>query len=88
MLQSFAISISGSVQLLLLVLPSTVLVGWMLGNPDMALSFDGFQLTCLFISIMSLKYVTAGGKSNWYAWSIPSSLVNRTESKLGQRVFF
>ena len=83
MLQSFAISISGSVQLLLLVLPSTVLVGWMLGNPDMALSFDGFQLTCLLISIMSLKYVTAGGKSNWYAWSIPWSLVTRTEHKLG-----
>ena len=67
MLQSFAISISGSVQLLLLVLPSTALVGWMLRNPDMALSFDGFQLACLFISIMSLKYVTAGGKTNWYA---------------------
>ena len=83
MLQSFAISISGSVQLLLLVLPSTVLVGWMLGNQDMALSFNGFQVVCLFISIMSLKYVTAGGKSNWYAWSIPQSLVNRTEHNLG-----
>ena len=82
-LQSFAISISGSVQLLLLVLPSTVLVGWMLRNPGMALSFNGFQVVCLFISIMSLKYVTAGGKSNWYAWSIPQSLVNRTEHNLG-----
>lgn len=66
MLQSFAISISGSAQLLLLVLPSTVLVGWMLGNPNMTLFFDGFQVACLFISIISLKYVTAGGKSNWY----------------------
>ena len=71
MLQNFAISISGSVQLLLLVLPFTVLIGWTLGNPDMALSFDGFQVICLFTSIMSLKYVTAGGKSNWYEWSIP-----------------
>ena len=72
MLQSFAISISGSVQLLLLVLPSTVLVGCMLRNPDMALSFDGFQVACLFISIVSLKYVTAGGKSNWYGMVNPS----------------
>ena len=75
MLQSFAISISGSVQLLLLVLPSTVLVGWILGNPGMTLSFDGFQVMCLFVSIMSLKYVTAGGKSNWYGMANPLVLV-------------
>ncbi len=64
--QSFAISISGSVQLLLLVLPSTVLVGWMIGDQDMSLAFDGFQVVCLFISFLGLKCVTAGGKSNWY----------------------
>lgn len=66
MLQSFAISISGSVQLLLLVYPFTVLVGWMLGNASMILPFDGFQVACPFVSITSLRYVTAGGKSNWY----------------------
>ncbi len=64
--QSFAISISGSVQLLLLVLPFTVLVGWMIGNEEINLVFDGFQVACLFISIIGLKFVTAGGKSNWY----------------------
>ena len=64
--QSFAISISDSVQLLLLVLPSTVLVGWMIGDADMNLAFDGFQVACLFISFLGLKCVTAGGKSNWY----------------------
>lgn len=66
MLQSFAISISGSAQLLLLVLPFTVLIGWMLGNPNMTLAFDGFQIACLFVSIIILKIVTASGKSNWY----------------------
>ena len=66
MLQSFAISISGSAQLLLLVYPFMVLVGWMLGNASMILPFDGFQVACLFVSITSLRYVTAGGKSNWY----------------------
>lgn len=66
MLDSFAISISGSAQLLLFVLPCMVLVGWMLGKSDMNLAFDGFQVACLFISIISLKSVTAGGKSNWY----------------------
>ena len=66
MLQSFAISISGSAQLLLLVLPFTILVGWMLGNPDMSLAFDGFQVACLLISVTSLRYVTAGGRSDWY----------------------
>ena len=38
-LRSFTISISGSAQLLLLlVLPRTVLEGWMLGDPKMTLS--------------------------------------------------
>ena len=71
MLQSFAISISGSAQLLLFVLPSTVLVGWMLGHSDMNFGIDGFQLACLFISVVGLKCVTAGGKSNWYDIAAP-----------------
>ena len=66
MMHSFAISISGSAQLLLLVLPLTVLAAWMLGKSHMSLLFDGFQVTCLFLSIIGLKFVTAGGKSNWY----------------------
>ena len=66
MQQSFAISISGSAQLLLSVLPFAVLLGWALGNPDMDLSLDGFFLGCLFVSIIGLRCVTAGGKSNWY----------------------
>ena len=70
MQQSFAISISGSAQLLLSVLPFAVLFGWVLGKPDMDLSFDGYLVGCLFVSIICLKYVTAGGKSNWYSKSI------------------
>lgn len=66
MLQSFAISISGSVQLLLLVFPFTVLIGWMLGDASMILAFDGFQGGCLLISILTLRCVTAGGKSDCY----------------------
>lgn len=65
MLRSFAISISSTAQLLLLlVLPCTVLEGWMLGDPKMTLSFDGFGVACTFFAIISLKYSTAGGKSN------------------------
>ena len=70
MQQSFAISISGSAQLLLSVLPFAVLLGWALGNPDMDLAFDRFLVGCLFVSIICLEYVTAGGKSNWYGKSI------------------
>ena len=66
MQQSFAISISGSAQLLLSVLPFAVLLGSAMGNPDMDLSFDGFLVGCLFVSVIYLKHVTAGGKSNWY----------------------
>ena len=71
MLQSFAISISGSAQLLLFVLPSTVLVGWVLGHPDVNLAIDGFLVVCLFISVISLKCVTAGSRSNWYDMVTP-----------------
>lgn len=83
MQQSFAISISGSAQLLLLVLPFTVLLGWMLGNPDMNLSFDGFQVGCLFMSLIGLKYVTAGGKSNWYGKVSSSTTMEIADNQLG-----
>lgn len=83
MQQSFAISISGSAQLLLLVLPFTVLLGWMLGNPDMNLSFDGFQVGCLFVSLIGLKYVTAGGKSNWYGKVNSSTTIDIADNQPG-----
>lgn len=84
MLQSFTISISGSAQLLRLVLPFTVLVGWMLGNSNMNLLFDGFQAACVFISTVSLKYVTAGGKSNWYDMrQSPDTEIRIADIKLG-----
>lgn len=83
MQQSFAISISGSAQLLLLVLPFTVLLGWMLGNPNMNLSFDGFQVGCLFMSLIGLKYVTAGGKSNWYGKVNSSTTIKIADYQLG-----
>lgn len=83
MQQSFAISISGSAELLLLVLPFTVLLGWMLGNPDMNLWFDGFQLGCLFMSLIGLKYVTAGGKSNWYGKVNSTTTINVADNQPG-----
>lgn len=84
MLQSFAISISGSVQLLLLVFPFTVLIGWMLGDASMILAFDGFQGGCLLISILTLRCVTAGGKSDCYD-AINLWKVVLTETRLGLR---
>ena len=62
---SFAISISSSAQLLNLVLPLCVIVGWILGNPNMTLMLDGFQVVTLFVSLLCLLYATGQGSSFW-----------------------
>ncbi|KAL6714295.1 hypothetical protein ACLMJK_007718 [Lecanora helva] len=64
--ESFAISISSSVQLLLLVLPLAVIIAWIRNDPTMTLLFDLFQVIVLAVSVMMLKYITADEKSNWY----------------------
>ena len=66
--QSFAISISSSVQLLLCILPLAVIVAWIRSDPTMNLLFDNFQVISLAISVMILRYITDDGRSNWYAF--------------------
>ncbi|KAI7657099.1 hypothetical protein KC318_g11947 [Hortaea werneckii] len=44
-----------------------VLLSWFgVGQPaDLTLSFDGFQVAVLFISIVVVNYVIMDGKSHW-----------------------
>ncbi len=63
--QSFAISISSSIQLLLGILPLAVIIGWIRNDPSMNLLFDQFQVISLAVSVMILRYTTDDGKSNW-----------------------
>lgn len=62
---SFAISISSSIQLLLGILPLAVIIGWIRHDDDMTFLFDGFQVVSLAVSVLVLKYMTDDGKSNW-----------------------
>ena len=62
---SYAITISSSIQLLLGILPLAVIIGWFRHNDNMTLLFDGFQVVSLAVSIMTLKYITDHGKTNW-----------------------
>ena len=64
---SIGVAVGSSLQIALLVLPVMVLLNWWgVGQPhDLSLSFDGFQVTVLFISMVVVNYVIQDGKSHW-----------------------
>ncbi|WPH04399.1 Hypothetical protein R9X50_00729000 [Acrodontium crateriforme] len=64
---AIGVAVGSSLQIALLVLPLTVLLSWFgVGRPDvMSLSFDGFQIAVLFISIILVNYLIQDGRSHW-----------------------
>ena len=56
---AIGVAVGSSLQIALLVLPLMVVIGWIgLGQPqDMTLSFDGFQVSVLFIAIILVNYL-------------------------------
>jgi Ca2+/H+ antiporter len=46
-----SITAGSSLQIALLVLPLMVIIGWIMGNNNMSLSFDGFQVAVMFIDV-------------------------------------
>lgn len=64
---AIGVAVGSSLQIALLVLPVMVCLSWFgVGAPaDLTLSFDGFQVTVLFISIVVVNYVIQDGKSHW-----------------------
>ncbi|GES64393.1 sodium/calcium transporter [Aspergillus terreus] len=62
---SIGVAVGSSMQIALLVLPFIVILGWILGNDDMTLYFDGFQVILLFVSVLLVNYLIADGKSHW-----------------------
>ena len=52
-------------QIALLIIPLIVVLGWILGNDDMNLDFDGFQIAVLFVSVLLVNYLIQDGKSHW-----------------------
>ncbi|KAJ5195304.1 uncharacterized protein N7498_008742 [Penicillium cinerascens] len=62
---AIGVAVGSSMQIALLVLPFSVVLGWILGVHDMTLNFDPFQIIVLFVSVLLVNYLIADGKSHW-----------------------
>ena len=62
---AIGVAVGSSMQIALLVIPFTVVLGWILGNDAMNLAFDGFQIAVLFVAVLLVNYLIQDGKSHW-----------------------
>ncbi|KXJ86210.1 Sodium/calcium exchanger protein-domain-containing protein [Microdochium bolleyi] len=62
---AIGVAIGSSMQVALFLIPLLVIIGWGIGNPDMNLSFDEFQVAVLFIAVLLVNYLIGDGKSHW-----------------------
>ncbi|KAH7031425.1 Sodium/calcium exchanger protein-domain-containing protein [Microdochium trichocladiopsis] len=62
---AIGVAIGSSMQVALFLIPLLVIIGWGLGNQDMNLSFDEFQVAVLFIAVLLVNYLIGDGKSHW-----------------------
>ena len=62
---AIGVAVGSSMQIALLVIPFTVVLGWILGNASMNLAFDGFQIAVLFVAVLLVNYLIQDGKSHW-----------------------
>lgn len=56
---AIGVAVGSSMQVALLVIPFVVVLGWCMGKDDMNLSFDGFQVAVLFVSVLLVNYLIA-----------------------------
>ncbi|KAJ8462819.1 hypothetical protein ONZ45_g17798 [Pleurotus djamor] len=61
---SINLAVGSTIQTALFVIPLMVSVGWAMGRP-LSLLFDPFESVVLYISVQTMSYVVADGKSNW-----------------------
>jgi Ca2+:H+ antiporter len=71
---AIGVAVGSSMQIALFVLPFIVVVGWGLHYDEMNLSFDGFQVAVLFVSVLLVNYLIADGKSHWLEGALLQSL--------------
>lgn len=62
---AIGVAIGSSMQIALLVIPFTVVLGWIMGKENMNLAFDGFQIAVLFVAVLLVNYLIQDGKSHW-----------------------
>jgi Ca2+:H+ antiporter len=61
---TLGVAIGSSTQIALLVIPFTVILGW-IWNKDMSLNFGVFESSCLFASVFIVTVAMQNGSSNW-----------------------
>ncbi|TGO83934.1 hypothetical protein BPOR_0572g00040 [Botrytis porri] len=62
---AIGVAVGSSMQVALFLIPLLVVIGWIMGNDAMNLSFDGFQVAVLFVAILLVNYLIGDGKSHW-----------------------
>jgi len=64
-LQSSIMSVVGSsIQITLFIIPLVILISWAMGKP-LTLLFDPFECVTLFLTVLTLNYIVAGGMTHW-----------------------
>ncbi|ETW83026.1 hypothetical protein HETIRDRAFT_383078 [Heterobasidion irregulare TC 32-1] len=66
---SIGVAVGSTIQTALFVIPFMVILGWILNKP-LALLFDPFESVVMYISVHTMGYVVADGKSNWLEGAI------------------
>lgn len=62
---AIGVAVGSSMQVALFLIPLLVIIGWGMGNEDMNLSFDLFQVAVMFVAVLLTNYLIADGKSHW-----------------------
>lgn len=62
---AIGVAVGSSMQVSLFLIPLLVVIGWIMGNDDMTLSFDGFQVAVMFVAVLLVNYLIGDGKSNY-----------------------
>lgn len=63
---AIGVAVGSSMQIALLVLPLSVVLGWIIGA-DMTLVFDDFQIVVLFVAVILVNYLIGDGKSRKFS---------------------
>jgi Ca2+:H+ antiporter len=59
------IAFGSSIRIALFVFPMAVIIGWVLGVPDMNMILDGFQVTILCLTIILVNHIMHNGIFHW-----------------------
>ncbi|KAI1369698.1 Calcium/proton exchanger [Xylaria arbuscula] len=62
---AIGVAIGSSMQVALFLIPLLVIIGWGIGNEEMTLAFDTFQVVTLFVAVLLVNYLIGDGKSHW-----------------------